>query len=207
MSSTVRRTFTLRDALALVAATALGLAMLKFAFINLTEVRDEFWESVASFRNRSDPDSLSWWLPMSVYGLFMTLSMPFCWAWTLVVLALRICPPKPPIRRIARQPGAIACYSASVMLIPALIVVACLRVASWFFVDLEFDSLVWQQGLALFFLVLPSATGMAVVGGWATLFLGNRDAPSGQRPWRWAGASRPAIKTNCPGSEAANFHG
>jgi MFS family permease len=176
MPSAKRRTFTLLDALALVAATALGLAGLRFALGELRDVREELWESLATIASPGDSRPFLWAVG-AVYGLTVSVLVPFCWAWTLTILALRLRNPHPRLSRLSRQPGAIACYSASIVLVPSLFGLVFLGLLSWLYFDVRYESPVWQKCLGFFFLLLPASTGIAVIGSWATLFAGRRCLP------------------------------
>ena len=85
MARLPRRTFTWLDAIALVSATALG----------------GWW--VASTWYFDSFDSIADMIPC-----FPEMSLPPLTAWTLAVVALRLLPPRPLLRRVVRQPGAAA---------------------------------------------------------------------------------------------------
>jgi hypothetical protein len=171
--STMRRAFTLFDALVLVAATAAGLAGLRYALGDLTDVRGELEESLAAL---TAPDAgRSWfWRIFAGYGLTMTVLVPFCWSWTLALLGLRLRKPRLSRRQLGSQPGSVACFAAGITLVPALVFLTGIEMLSWLLFDIKYDSPVWEKGLGFFFVLLPAVTGIAVGGGWMTLLVGRR---------------------------------
>jgi hypothetical protein len=90
MSRRTLRTLTLVDALALIAATAAALAIARAAQPGL--------------QAHHTPAVLQW-----IY-----LSSPFGILWMLSIFGLRFLPPRPPLRRLARRPGMVACCVAAV---------------------------------------------------------------------------------------------
>jgi hypothetical protein len=170
MPTAARRTFSLLDAMVLIAATAIGLGGLR----GWVELGAELGESVATIAHPEAGWSPWGWAIYQGYGLLGEVLLPFCCSWTLALLALRLRGPRPRLRRLARQPGAMACYSAAVGLIPALI-----GVLGWVLIwgprsGAGFDSQVWERLLEPAFLVVPPLAGSAVLGSWATLLLGGR---------------------------------
>ena len=127
-------------------------------------------ESVTAFK--ASPDGWpSWgWAIYLSYGLLATVLVPFCWAWTLAILALRVRKPRPRLRRLACQPVAIACCSAAFALVPALVGLLCLALIS----SIESESPQWERILGCSFILVPALTGFAVLGSWGTLLLGRR---------------------------------
>jgi hypothetical protein len=159
------------DALILVAATAIGLAGLRASVGDLREVREELSESLAAIAAPPNEGPTWSWAIYSGYGLVVTVLVPFCWAWTLAFLALRLRRPRPPWRRLACQPGAIACGSAAFVLVPALVGL----IFFWMFLPkVDFESERWQKCLGCFFILLPAMTGSTVLGAWGSLILGRR---------------------------------
>jgi hypothetical protein len=88
MSRPPRRTFTLLDAIVLVAATAAGFAWVRSG-----------WD-FETFEGPKD------WL-----GAVREMLAPLLMTWTVAVVVLRLFPPRPRLRRLALQPGAAACGS------------------------------------------------------------------------------------------------
>src|SRR5262245_56288847 len=84
------RTLALIDAIALIAATAVALAIARAAQPGL----------------RGLYGSTVW--------MWINLSTPFGILWMLSILGLRSLPPRPPLRRLARRPGMVACCVATV---------------------------------------------------------------------------------------------
>lgn len=80
------RTLTLFDAMSLVAATAIGIAIVRAAQPGL---RSLYGDSI---------------------GRWVASSSPFVTLWMLTALGLRLLPPRPPLRRLARRPGMVACF-------------------------------------------------------------------------------------------------
>ncbi|MGO9465028.1 MAG: hypothetical protein ACLQIB_12215 [Isosphaeraceae bacterium] len=99
------RKFTLLDAMILVAATAAGLALLRML---LAEGR---FSLGAIFVGRFTSRVLG--------GIEWAYPFLMMWTFALVILGLR--PPRPPIRRLARQPGMAACSAASLILVVQLL--------------------------------------------------------------------------------------
>jgi hypothetical protein len=83
-----RSSFTLRDAMVLVAATALAVSVDRAAWLGLAHL-----------------SALLRWLE---------LSAPIAVFWMIAALGLRLLPPRPPLRRLGKRPGLVACAVASV---------------------------------------------------------------------------------------------
>lgn len=97
------RRFTFIDAIILMAATAVGLGLAK-----------EYSKDLLFFlqHNRSGPWK-SWpGILVSTMLRGMVATLPFGMAWTLGGLTLRLRQPRPAWRRLARQPGLVACLVA-----------------------------------------------------------------------------------------------
>jgi hypothetical protein len=99
------RRFVLSDAIILLTATAVGLAVFR-PYNALTQV---YWLPPFPFA----PRFMGW-----VNGLWscLVLASPFAMAWTLAILALRLRRPRPRWRRLVRQPGFIAGFMAALVL-------------------------------------------------------------------------------------------
>jgi hypothetical protein len=164
------RKFTLFDGMVFVAATAVAFASyprspLEYFPAFLEQIR-EAWS-----RNPSLHGSLFSFLVTLEY-IFWLPQMVLAF-WTLALVGLRLLPPRPRLRRLARQPGTIAsCVASSVLLIVeislALILLATLRTNSpqqhiWFYV-MSGDG----------FRVMTAKVGFAVAAAWLTLALSGR---------------------------------
>jgi hypothetical protein len=93
-----RRRFTMLDILVLVAATAVGLASARW------------YPAVEGLRTSTRP--LNDRIANAVY-LASNVTVPLLLAWSVADLILCLRGPRPPIRRLARQPGAIAALVAT----------------------------------------------------------------------------------------------
>src|SRR5262249_25636542 len=100
MQNPPRRDFTLVDAMALVAATAAGMAWIR--------------------TNYDWPFFFQTWWSFSSKGFVLQTGShtirflwPFLLAWTLTVLILRFRCPRPHRRLLTRQPGLVACCAAT----------------------------------------------------------------------------------------------
>lgn len=172
MSPTIERRFTLMDAISLVAATAFGLVGLRASAGSLSELGEELRESISSFGSPANGWAIWSWVIYSGYGFFTTALFPFCWAWTLAVLILRLRRPRPQLRNLACQPGAMACIAAAITLAPALVGLLFLLLGGADSAHrVDYDAPGFQRGLAVFFILLPALSGFSVLGAWTTLFL------------------------------------
>jgi hypothetical protein len=100
------RKFLLSDAIVLVAATALGLAVVKPYYAAMTPLR---WIPPFSFSSRF----LGW---IEVIWVCLVLASPFAMVWTLAILGLTVGRPRAPWRRLVRQPGLVAGLMAALVL-------------------------------------------------------------------------------------------
>jgi hypothetical protein len=165
------------DAMVLVAATAIGLGALRAAVGDFTELRHQLTESLSSASQPPEGWSRFSWAIFSGYGLMATALVPFCWAWTVALVILRRRQPRPPRRRLGRQPGALACSAAALLLVPALVVPSWWCVVTGLFGSIRYDSAEWQKTLAVYFIFVPALTGFTVIGAWWSLLLGRRWRP------------------------------
>jgi hypothetical protein len=177
MSSPSPRPLTLMDATVLVAATAIGLGALRAAVGDFTELRYQLAESLRAAGQPPDGWPPFWWAILSGYGLVTTTLLPFCGAWTVALAMLRLRRPRPPRRRLGRQPGTMACFTAALVLVPALVVSLWVWAVLGSFGSIGYDSAEWHKVLGLFFVLLPALTGFAVLGAWWSLYLGRRWRP------------------------------
>src|SRR5262245_18876219 len=93
------RRFTIADGLILVAATAAGLAIIKDGVLGVAMPR-----TLAGFLRR--PPGGWWSKKLLVRGAgALAMVAPCVVAWTLAYMIIRLRGPRPPMRRLARQPG------------------------------------------------------------------------------------------------------
>jgi hypothetical protein len=106
----VVRRFSVLDAMILVAATAVGFAGIR-AF------------SPAFYSYQYTPIPPPPWLNWSAVVLsnWAFYLSPLPAAWTLAALVLRLRPPRPPLRRLMRQPGAVAVFAAMMLILVGVI--------------------------------------------------------------------------------------
>jgi hypothetical protein len=167
-----RRTFTLLDAIVIIAATATGFAWVR-------SIIDEFdW-----------PDSWTyevWGLSDYVYvigHLLACVLRPLLAIWTLAILGLRFLEPRPPIYKLAYQPGVTACGSVVLVLACEFlrylaIAVAMAKGAPWhhpFLVQGSFGADFYRSGIS------EGAFHYAVVVAWGLLLVMRRWRP--QKSW------------------------
>src|SRR4051812_32544846 len=110
MHTDVGRKFRVSDGLALVAATAVGLAASRA--ITPDELTPErIWEFATN-----PPQGV--WSLLFIAQFTAELSsfavVPSLATWTVACLLLRLTRPRPPWRRLSRQPGGMACLIATV---------------------------------------------------------------------------------------------
>ena len=107
MRTTSTRRLTILDITMLVAATAVGLTILR-----------TFWNSGWFFRQYSPGSELSFLAQCLYQACF-----PFLASWTVCFLILRLRQPRPTLRRLARQPGMAACSAAALVLVVPLMAI------------------------------------------------------------------------------------
>jgi hypothetical protein len=116
--STPRR-FRLSDAIILVAATAIGLFVVRP------------YAAVASI-DWSPPFASAPWIVGWAWCVWncLALAFPIAMAWTLSIVGFRLRPPRPSWRHLVRQPGFVAVLTATLVLVVRLcgFVTMCLRV-------------------------------------------------------------------------------
>ena len=91
------RRFTLADAMILVAATAVGVAVARAYYVARMGVVAEFWAP-----------------PISMYFGYAT---PLLISWSVALLVIRLRRPRPRPRRIFRQPGTVACCAVAFVVV------------------------------------------------------------------------------------------
>jgi hypothetical protein len=104
---TTSRKFLLSDAIVLVSATAVGLAVFRPYYATMTPMP---WTPPFAFA----PPFLGW--IEGVWGC-LVLASPFVTAWTLAILGLRLRRPRPRWSRLVRQPGLAAGLMAAFVLV------------------------------------------------------------------------------------------
>lgn len=204
MSSSAIRRFTLIDAMALIAATALGLALARTAGVygRSTYANTYEWfpgEKPTEFAVVGDGaapiadhyprpwaerlkdliDSAS--APPTIVGM----GAPCLTCWTITAFLLSLRAPRPRLRRLARQRGFVAC-SAATLVIVVRALGAALSALSWLLPDLNAQSLrmtfleypvgyrLWSLLLYPFPFAAPGEIGMVIAAVWLNLWLGGR---------------------------------
>jgi hypothetical protein len=154
MNSAPRRSITIADVMILVAATAGGSALSKT--VDFSQHPSSGWGEIINRCMTAD---------MRTY--------PFLLSWAPTVLILGLVPPRPRLRKIFRQPGMVACGSATLAIAIELIPTVVLGPT----IGVEYAI---KKGLhhTLPVLVLSCAryACFSIVGAWATLAL--------SRTWR-----------------------
>jgi hypothetical protein len=142
------RRFTLVDGMILVAATAGGLALTR------TPLAEGFWESFLG-----EPELHL----VGVIHAVLLLGLPLLLMWTFALVVVRLRHPRPRFRRLASQPGFVACVAAaSAMTLCTLSMIPLLA---------------WSNAFSYEQISLRSYTpeaGFAVAGAWLSLALGRR---------------------------------
>lgn len=181
---TTPRKFLLSDAILLVAATAVGVALFRPYQRVMTPVR---WSPLLGA-----PGFTGW-----INGLWscLVLASPFAAVWTLAILILRLRHPCPRWSRLLRQPGLVACLAAALVLAYRLLGFATLWVrvhgqsylAIWFvrLRSSQYVRMQWPWHNLLFdidhFLNTMGMMGLAVACGWMLLLASGRWRP--ERSW------------------------
>ncbi len=98
------RAFSVADVLVLIGAAAAGLALVR-------GWQDPFWCGIHIGFYPGQPTSLARRIQHAI-SVGISWTIPFAMTLTIALVALRFRPPRPTFRRIARQPGAVACASA-----------------------------------------------------------------------------------------------
>jgi hypothetical protein len=157
-----RRRFSLRDAMALVAATAVGLGL----------IRADFQEV-----NARMPQMFTSWPPMAampwrVNGFGLLLG-----CWTLAAIGLQLIPPRPAFRKLARLPGFAASMAGGSGII------------FWHATNSLEQFITWERGGPVLSLIdkvilLPIFVVMAMISAWISIAAGERWGRRRDRDWR-----------------------
>ena len=172
------RTFHVSDAIVLVAATAIGLAVFKPYFATMTPLS---WTPPVTFAPR-----FTGWI--SGLWVCLVLASPFTTVWTLAILGLRLRQPRPRWNRLVRQPGLVAGLMAAFVLTARLAGFAtmCVRVigepnlAVWNVQNTGGGGcrMGWPRGYLLFdtdhFLNTLAMIGLSVASSWVVLLVSGR---------------------------------
>lgn len=152
------RKFTLLDLMTLVAATAAGFGAMR----RLSPNNDIF---SAPYSPIPSPTWVNW-VSISATNWAFYLS-PLVAAWTVGILILRLRNPRPILHRLARQPGLVACCTATVAVglgaIMTMIGVSC------------------RYGVYYYFPLATYPVGIAVLAAWTLLAVSGRWRP--ERNW------------------------
>jgi hypothetical protein len=145
------RRFTLLDAMALIAATAVGLFLFRLTSPEWSDIRATLGRSDRGMRR------------FTVLQDAGQAVVPFLAAWTVALLLLRLRRPRPRLRRALLQPGAVACAAATVAIaVEATWILSLLAVGSRF---------VHPSSV---FVGYAQQVSFAVLGGWTALAAGGR---------------------------------
>jgi hypothetical protein len=157
-SQTIRK-FTVVDAMLLIMATAIGIVLVRAILPNVTAMIMSILADLAHPPKQGVSATADAWQVALLAG------SPLLAAWTVALLLARLGRPRPHLRRVLRQPGAVACA------------VATLAMA----VDATWIIPIWVRGAsplkAAYSFVYHFDVGFAVLGGWAVLVLSGRWRP------------------------------
>jgi hypothetical protein len=161
-----RRRFRLLDAMILVAATAAGCALSQP--VSHALVGDLSWETLPEIWNPPYRSSLTDWDVLEERAILVAcLTMPLVFVWTLALIPIRLVGPRPPFRRLTRQPGMMAaCATMMAIAFIGLQFAAGLTVIGW-------DS-TCELVLGYSSAFVPTLIGLAVSVSWMTLLVGRR---------------------------------
>lgn len=151
MPSRPDRKFTLLDLLILIAATAAGLGAMRA----LSPDHDNF---TAPYSPISPPTWMNWGSVVALNWAFYL--SPLLAAWTLGILALRLRRPRPSLRRLAFQPGWVACCVATVGIAAGTV--------------MTLIGVYGRYGIGYYFDLVPYPVGVAVAAAWTQLAVSGR---------------------------------
>lgn len=158
--SEYRRPIALSDGLIVIAGFAVGLALLKAAI-----PKDL---SIAQFCNAIISPS-DGWSPWHAYALTLELgtffAIPFLAGWTPACLVLQLTGPRPPWRRLRRQPGLVACLIVTAVVLAATMIVVMLAACGISQLPSSDDDFLKP------FVLGGAVAGAGVLSSWATMRL------------------------------------
>jgi hypothetical protein len=154
-----RRRFTILDALALVAATAVGLAWARAKWVELNRLPIAW----------SPPEAYGWLLVRVIWVEPIALTV------SLALLGLRLRRPRPDRRRLLRQPG----FNAMLGLAAGTLVVAAgagISIPLRVWLDRAGDgwSQLWDETSFEFLALVSASLAVGVAAAWASLALSGR---------------------------------
>ncbi len=166
MRAGVRRKFRVSDALILVAATAFGLTASRAATPDEL-IPQRFWELATK-----PPQGVSSLLFIAQFTaeLSSIVVIPSLASWTLACLLLQFAGPRPPWHRFSRQPGGMACLTATT----ALVLSAAASVTARLTSGQQYNTLTWFGWQIM---VGSIQIGVAVFWCWVTMALSGRWRP------------------------------
>jgi hypothetical protein len=157
-SQTIRK-FNVADAMLLIMATAIGIVLVRAIFPNISAMIKSILADLAHPPKQGASATDDAWQVALLAGA------PLLAAWTVALLLSRLGRPRPQLRRMLRQPGAVACA------------VATLAMA----VDATWIIPIWVRNasplMAAYSFVCHVDVGFAVLGSWAVLVLSGRCRP------------------------------
>lgn len=159
------RRFRLPDALVLIAGTALGLAAIRLAsestqYPNLTD-------DLTALPIRWSPYRISTYL-----ACWLFLASPALLVGSLTLAVLTLYRPRPPLRRLLRQPGFLACLTTLVVA-----AAAAAREALGWWMDPTFDRDLNPLTFGLLHAASVGPVGVAILASWIALALSGRWRP------------------------------
>jgi hypothetical protein len=155
MGAPTERRFTLADGLALVAATAAGLALMRVAFGATLAM---ILRDITYLPSRPEE------VLDRVATLLLVLVMSCLATWTVAVALLVLRRPRPGLRRLVRRPGAMACLAAGVATLANLAI----------YLAAEGSRLAEMSNWAGPILVSSILAGTAVASCWLTMAASGR---------------------------------
>lgn len=164
-----RRRLTMLDLMLMVAAAALALAGFQFAVTHVFPGWLDYSRWPRWIGNPT-PRAILYMLSDATAPL-----IPLAGAWTGLLLVLRMLPPRPPWRRIWRQPGMVACLAASFAITWAGAAAGLLLGIGRLFLTFQHDGLTFAQSWMVGH-VFPLA-GVAVASAWMPMRLSRRWPP------------------------------